>query len=209
MITETLEFINFMDRSHAMNMNRRIALKQLGLVTAGAMLLPGCLKQVRPLSVALNNLSVTGEQEGLLAEMAESIIPATDIPGAKALNLQAFVLRMVDDCQDADAQKNFETGLSQFDEAVVTKFKKPFEECSAKERKEFLLEIDFTAKAERESDKSTPVSVFYSLVKRYTIQGFLNSEYIMTNVLVYNMIPGKFVGCVPVKDKNDIKTVIG
>jgi hypothetical protein len=31
----------------------------------------------------------------------------------------------------------------------------------------------------------------------------------MTNVHKYNMIPGRFEGCVEIKDKIDIQTIIG
>jgi hypothetical protein len=50
---------------------------------------------------------------------------------------------------------------------------------------------------------------FYSITKRHAIRGFLSSEYIMTNVLVHNMIPGRYNGCIEIKDKSDIQTVIG
>jgi len=191
-------------------MNRRIALKQLGLVTVGVALLPGCVKEAaKPTSIALKNIQVSGSQEAMLAEVAETLIPATDMPGAKAMNLQQFVLRMVDDCQEPEAKKDFEKGLAEFSEAVDKKYGKSFEAISPAERKEFLNAIDATAKAERESNSLSSVSKFYSLTRRYTVQGFTSSEYVLTNVLPYNMIPGKFIGCVPITDKNDIKTVIG
>lgn len=207
MTIEIPEFINFNIQSNVMN--RRIAIKQLGFITAGAMLLPSCVKPARPVSVALKHLSITGEQEGMLAEIAETIIPATDIPGAKQMNLQAFVLRMVDDCQTPEAQKQFETGLTSFEDEVKKKYSKSFEECTPEERKSFLLEVEKQAKEDREARKENPLTTFYSMTKRYTMQGFTSSEYVMTKVLVYNMVPGKFLGCVQIKDKNDIKTIIG
>jgi hypothetical protein len=190
-------------------MNRRIAIKQLGLITAGAMLLPGCVKETKSVSVALNNLSITGDQEALLIEVAETIIPATDIPGAKALNLQQFVLRMIDDCQAPEEQKQYEKGLAAFESAVEKQYGKSFVALSAADRKTFLAGLEQTAKAERGKDQLSALSSFYSLTKRYTVQGFTTSEYVMTNALPYNMLPGKFIGCVPITDKNDIKTVIG
>lgn len=190
-------------------MNRRIALKQLGLITAGAVLLPACVQQAaKPASIALKNLQITGSQEALVAEFAETLIPATDIPGAKAMNLQQFVLRMIDDCQPPDVQEEFGKGLAAFEQTVDKKFGKSFDELGVSERKGLLNELESAAKAEQPSGLSA-VSKFYSLTKRYTIQGFTTSEYVLTNVLPYNMIPGKFIGCVPITDKNDIKTIIG
>lgn len=191
-------------------MNRRIVLKQLGFITVGAALLPGCVKQAAPsASVALKNIQISGGQESIIAEIAETLIPATDMPGAKSMNLQQFVLRMVDDCQPSDTQKDFEKGLAEFEQAVDKRFGKSFDAISASDKKTFLAELDATAKSEREKDNLTALSKFYSITRRYTIQGFTTSEYVMTNVLPYNMIPGKFIGCVPITDKNDIKTIIG
>jgi hypothetical protein len=83
-------------------MKRRIALKQLGLITAGAMILPTCVKEVREVSIALKNIALTGDQETLLAEFVGTIVPKTDIPGASELKVHEFVLRMVDDCHDKE-----------------------------------------------------------------------------------------------------------
>lgn len=191
-------------------MNRRIALRQLGLITAGAALLPACVKEAaKATSITLKNIKVSGGQEAVLAEVAETLIPATDIPGAKAMNLQQFVLRMVDDCQSAEAQKDFESGFAAFEQAVDKKFGRSFDELSAADRKAFLTGLDETAKAEKEKESLSQLSKFYLMTRRYTIQGFTSSEYVLTNVLPYNMIPGKFQGCVPITDKNDIKTIIG
>lgn len=191
-------------------MNRRLALKQLGLVTAGVALLPGCMKQApKPASIALKNIQVNSAQEAVVAEVSETLIPATNMPGAKALNLQQFILRMVDDCQPSESQKDFEAGLKAFEDAVDKKYGKSFDQLSVADRKTFLSELDATAKTEREEERLSPMSRFYLLTRRYTIQGFASSEYVLTNVLPYNMIPGKFIGCVPITDKNDIKNVIG
>lgn len=190
-------------------MKRRIALKQLGVITAGAMVLPSCVRQAKEATIALSNIIINGDQEVLLAEIAETIIPATDIPGAKALNVHHFILKMVDDCHDKESQTQFISGLSQVEKAVKEKFSKPFDECSSEERKQFLLELEQKNKDAKDGEKREDLPAFYSLTKRYSAQAFLSSEYVMTNVFKYNMVPGRFEGCVEIKDKNDIQTVIG
>lgn len=191
-------------------MNRRVALKQMGLVTAGVMLLPACVRDVKQVSVALRNIVITGDQEVLLAEIVGTIIPATEIPGAKELNIHQFVLRMVDDCHDAESQQHFVTGLGQVDESSKKQFGKSFEACTVEERLTLLGDLEATKEQEIMADgEESQLPTLYSLTKRHTVQGYLRSEYIMTNVLVYNMIPGGFKGCIQIKDKNDIQTVIG
>jgi len=193
-----------------MLMKRRVALKQLGILAGGVLLLPSCVKQTRAVSMPLKNMAITGDQETLLAEVAETIIPATDIPGAKALEVPQFVLHMVDDCYDAEQQKSFTTGLASLDDEIKKKTGKSFADSAPAEREAFLKGLEEEAgKAEEAQAKPSDLATFYSMTKRHTIQGFLNSKYIMTDVLVHNMIPGRFNGCVEIKDKNDIQTVIG
>ena len=191
-------------------MNRRIALKQLGMITAGAMILPSCVKEVRKVSIALKNIVITGDQEALLADVVGTIIPTTDLPGASDLKVHEFVLRMVDDCHDAESRQQFVTGLSQLDEVTKKRFDKSFSECSVEERLALFGELEEKKEVEKMSDgKENQLPAFYSIAKRHTIRGYLSSEYIMTNVLVYNMIPGRYNGCIEIKDKNDLQTVIG
>jgi Gluconate 2-dehydrogenase subunit 3 len=197
-------------------MNRRVALRQLGMITAGAMILPSCVKEARKLSITLKNILITGDQEALLADVVGTIIPTTDIPGASDLRIHEFVLRMVDDCHDAESQQQFVTGLSQLDEVTKKRFDKSFSECSVEERLALFGELeekkgaDEKKEVEKMSDgKENQLPAFYSIAKRHTIRGYLSSEYIMTNVLVHNMIPGRYNGCIEIKDKNDLQTVIG
>ncbi len=191
-------------------MNRRTALKQVGLLTAGAMLVPACVRKVNEATVALKNIAITGDQEALLADIVGTLIPATDTPGAKELDIHRYVLRMVDDCEDKESQQHFVTGLSQVDEIMETRFDKTFSDCTTEERITLFDELEEKKTPEKMVDgKESQLSALYSIVKRYAIQGYLSSEYIMTNVLVYNMVPGRFDGCIEIKDKNDIQNVIG
>ena len=191
-------------------MNRRIALKQIGFISAGVMLLPACVRQAKEVSITLKNIVITGDQEALLSEIVQTIIPATDIPGAKDLNVHQFVLRMVDDCYDTENQQKFVTGLLHVEESTKKRFDKSFEDCTTEERITFFKELAEKKEPEMMSDgKESQLPAFYSLTKRHTIQGYMSSEYIMTKVLVHNMIPGRFDGCVQIKDKNDIQNVIG
>src|SRR5690606_41927465 len=58
-------------------------------------------------SIALNHLQVNGEEEDLLALIAETIIPETDTPGARTVGAHHFTLVMVDDCLPKDQQLEY------------------------------------------------------------------------------------------------------
>ena len=96
-------------------MQRRTALKNLLLFAGGTVLLPSCLHEDKKATIPLNHLKVSADQEALLAEIAETIIPKTDTPGAKELGIHQFVLTMVDDCMKKDDQVNFMNGLDEVD----------------------------------------------------------------------------------------------
>ncbi len=47
----------------------------------------------------------------MLAELAETILPKTDTPGAKDLAAHLFALKMVDDCYTKTNQEKYMKGM--------------------------------------------------------------------------------------------------
>jgi hypothetical protein len=190
-------------------MQRRTALKQLGLIAGAAIILPHCTSKeaATEASITLHKLQVSGQQENLLATMTDALIPKTDIPGAKELNIHQFVLRMMDDCFDADAQKKFMDGLEQAKKAVADKTGKDAEDCTAADWQALFQDIEAgktTAPVQGEDN----LKAFYDPFRQLTIRGYLGSEYVMTNVFGYQMIPGKFTGEVKIDANSDLKTIL-
>lgn len=167
-------------------MERRAAIKQLVIVAGGLALLPSCLRDKGKASIQLANIDIDAAGEDLLAEIVETLIPETDTPGAKTLNLHLFVLKMVDDCHDETDQSSFVTGLKQWDTAMRKIAESRFSESNEAQRTVFLESI---AKDDQHS-----LAGFYQIVKRRTIQGYLNSEYVMKNQLVYELVPARYNG---------------
>src|SRR5688572_14279381 len=94
---------------------RRTAIKNLIIIAGGIPILPSCSPGKEKASIQLNKLGVSADQEALLAEIAEAILPKTKTPGAKELGLHLFVLKMVDDCHDSEEQQKFITGLNEIE----------------------------------------------------------------------------------------------
>lgn len=92
-------------------MKRREAIKSLLIVTGGVMVIPSCLQERTESTIPLNHLKIDANQEKLLAELAETIIPATNTPGAKDTYTHVFTLKMIDDCRDKADQETFIKGL--------------------------------------------------------------------------------------------------
>jgi hypothetical protein len=179
-----------------MTINRRHAIKQFLFVSAAVALIPSCVQpdNKQKASIILKKLSIDPEQEKLLAELSETIIPATDTPGAKDISAHLFVLKMMDDCASKEDQQKFMKGM----EAFTTQFKtlsagKSFIESTPEQRVAFVQQLQ-TA-----TDKNTDLNNFYHTVKRLTIQAYTSSKFYLTKINVYKLIPGPYHGCVPVK----------
>lgn len=153
-------------------MNRRTAVKNLFIIAGGLALLPSCLREQGGASIVLDNLKITSDQEDKLAELVELLIPETDTPGGKSLNLHLFVLKMVDDCHSPVDQQYFIDGLK----SLKGNFEGFWKEESA--------------------------SQFAEIVKKRTIQGYLNSEYVMKNKLIYELVPGRYNGAYKINSTN-------
>lgn len=174
-------------------MERRVAIKQVLIMAAGLALLPSCLKEKGKSTILLRNLDISLDQEALLAEITETLIPKTDTPGAKALNLHLFVLKMVDDCYPKKDQEDFVMGLNQVKDLSHSIFNKDFISLPHKQRESLLNHI------ENHKYTTAEISSFYKILKERTIGGYLNSKYVMTNLVVYELVPGRYNGYFSVK----------
>ncbi|SMO73409.1 Gluconate 2-dehydrogenase subunit 3 [Fodinibius sediminis] len=175
----------------------------MALLGGGLLLAPSCTVSEERVSIALNNLNVTGRQEQLLSEVTETFIPTTDTPGAQALNIHHFVLVMVDDCRNEQDQKAFVGGLDQIEQAAKDRYEASFSSCTASQKEEVIAGLmgDQSEMQSATDNTYQQARQCLSMTKRYTIQGFLQSEYVMTNELPYQLVPGHFNGCVPLEQK--------
>lgn len=173
-------------------MNRRAAIRNAVIISAGVGLLPSCVGDNRS-SIALKNISLTGTDEKMLAALTEAIIPRTkDFIGAVDIKAHEFLLTMLDDCSPPTDQREFTKGLAAFNRVTHDKFGQPFSAYSAAQKAELLRAI------ENKKDITIDAINFYSTVKKYTIQAFASSKDYMLAVKKYTMVPGPhFKGCVP------------
>jgi hypothetical protein len=161
------------------------------MITTGAALLPVSMRGAGQASIRFSKLKVDRDQELLLAEVVETIIPTTDTPGGKALNLHLFVLKMVDDCHNAGEQKSFIAGLVQLDALAHERFGYEFVDCNPDQRLELLVSL--------KPGKGLPAELIecFKLTKQRTVQGYKISEYVMTKLLPHKMIPDAYDGYYP------------
>jgi hypothetical protein len=172
-------------------MQRRSAVKNIALSIGASIVLPSWANAWNKDSFQINYAKTSTFQENLLAEIVETIIPKTNTPGAKELNIHQFIPKMVMDCYDKKAQEIYKKGFELVDNNAKNSFSKSFIESDSKQRLEVLNKM---SKSENSDEKN-----FIQLVKGLTIQGYLNSEYVMTNLRIFEFAPAHFYGCVPIK----------
>jgi hypothetical protein len=173
--------------------NRRVAIQQLLLIWAGVALLPSCLHNEQKVSIPLKLIHIDPDDENMLAELAETILPKTDTPGAKDLSAHLFALKMVDDCYSKTNQDKYIQGMKDFESYVKKKTGKTFAENDAAGKQAIVADLD----QQKSSDDG--MAFFYQSTKKLTIQAYTTCEYYMTKIRGYKLIPGKFQGCVPLK----------
>lgn len=171
-------------------MQRRSALKNLAMAMGGLVSLPAWANGWTPESIGTNTL-LSADQVSLLGDIVETIIPETNTPGAKSLNVHQFALRVINDCYGEPAKTTLTKGLAAVEETAQQTYAKAFAAGDATQRKDVLARL--AASADEESKR------FAGMIKSLTIQGYMNSEYYLTNVAKYVMAPGFYHGCVPVK----------
>lgn len=171
-------------------MKRRVALKSMATTFGGLVMLPAWARGWSKASVVPVQPYLSPQQDELLAEIVDTIIPATDIPGAKALEVHTFVQKMVADCYEKEVQENLMKGISTVEEMAQQSYGQSFSTCNSTQRMDLLTKVETAIEPEQKE--------FYALVKELTIQGYMTSEYVMIHHMDYNMMPGHYHGCVPV-----------
>ncbi len=167
-------------------MNRRNALKHVALTFGTALSLPAWANAWTPESLPKNTNFKPAESD-LLNQLVEALIPKTDTPGAGEMGVDKFVMAMVNDCTPESQRSVFMTQLGLVDTFAKKNFGKSFSEISAGEKTAVL---DTISKSEDAAWKT-----FFGTLKRYTVQGYQTSEYVMYKN-GFQFAPGFYSGCV-------------
>jgi hypothetical protein len=149
------------------------------------------------------DLEYLEKHKTLILALSETIIPATDSPGAKDAGVDDFIITMIKDCTERKSQNKFIDGLKELERFCHSSFNKFFVECSLNEKKQTLIHFEERGKSyggimgkveNRFFGRS-----FFATLKRLAAEGYCTSEIGATKGLSYLFIPGKFVGCMPLQ----------
>ena len=190
-----------MDRRDAL---ARVALLMGGTVIGADFFLSSCSSPVKEDAKAAQKAAVEQsllslDQTHLLDEVGETILPATQTPGAKAARVGRFMAVMVRDCYTSADQKIFMNGLTQLDKDCVKQNGKAFLACDAAQRTAFLTVLDKEQKAFTTHQRPDDPAHYFRMMKELTLLGYFTSEVGATKALRYLPVPGRYDGDVPYK----------
>jgi hypothetical protein len=183
-----------------MNMTRRDLLQNVAVLLGGSIVggsvfsLSGCTSTDKQV-----NAMFTESQVAYLNEIADTILPATSSPGAKAANVGNFMAVMVLDCYTAPDQKVFMEGLKKIDELSEKQFSKSFVKADAKQRTELLTALDKEQKEYQAKKTNEEPSHYFRMMKELAVLGYFSSKEGATMALRYIATPGKYDGSFPYK----------
>jgi hypothetical protein len=183
-------------------MNRRDALSRVALLLGGTVIggeffLSGCTSADKKIG---QSVDFSADDLAYLDEIAETIIPATDTPGAKDAKVGQFMGVMVKDCYKESEQKVFLAGMNKLNDASKKKFSgNGFMKITPEQRKELLNELDKEQKDYAKNKKKDDDPHYFTLMKQLTLLGYFTSEPGATKALRYVPVPGRFEACIPYK----------
>jgi hypothetical protein len=187
--------------------NRREAIRRVSALLGGVAFVGGsgllaAAEKARP--AAARTGEFTDQDIAFLEEIAETILPATKTPGAKAAKTGAFMALMVTDCYGAGEQKTFRDGMRNVEEAMQKAHGVSFMAAKPEQRLAVLTVLDHEQKRimdEREAvlrqGGAKQTAHYFRMMKELALLGFFTSEIGCTKVLRYAEVPGRFDPCIP------------
>lgn len=196
---------------------RRDAWRRVSMLLGGVALVGGERLLATPIDgAALAQAMAQGAGDfsaadvALLDEVAETILPATSTPGAKAAKTGAFMALMVSEAYTPRNQQIFREGMRLLDEACRAGASgAAFMQATPAQRLSLLEALDREqrtlteeraeaprSRAPAAADDAEAVPHYFRLMKELALLGYFTSEIGCTQAMRYVETPGRFDPCV-------------
>ena len=188
------------ETDHDYPIDRREAIRRVTALLGGVALVGGsslvaaCERAQRGVGAAGAGGAGAGtfsaQDVALLDEVAETILPETKTPGAKAAHVGAFMALMVTDTYEDREQQIFRAGMRRLEQAS-------FMAAKPAERLALLERLDREQKVYMDGKADDAPAHYFRLMKELTLLGYFTSEIGCTQAQRYRERPGRFDPCVP------------
>lgn len=169
----------------------------VALVGQSAML-AGCATQSADDAVVTSSNSLFRQGDiTLLDEIAETILPETSTPGAKAAGVGPFIAMMVTDTYYENDQQIFLDGLTSLQDLCLRSYGAHFQIVTAAQRLTLVENLDAEQHLYMQTSKEGAPAHYFRMVKELTLLGYFTSEIGYTQALRYAETPGRYDPCAP------------
>lgn len=170
-----------------------IALLLGGTVVGGGAFLTGCKSKTG------TQAAFSTDDIAYLNEIANTILPDTATPGARAAMVGQFMTVMINDCYEAKDQKIFHDGMVSLNDLSKKTYNNTFTAITDQQKHDLLVKLDAEQKNYMTNKKKEDPSHYFRMMKELTMLGYFTSEIGCTKARRYIETPGKFDGAVPYK----------
>ena len=138
----------------------------------------------------------SAEQIAWLDDIADTILPATTTPGARAAQVGPFIALMVTDTYSPDEQRQFMAGMDQLEAECKAETGTGFSAATPAQRLQLLTRIDkeATASDEQQEGQNNPPH-YFRMLKELTMLGYFTSEIGCKQAMRYVQTPGRYDPC--------------
>ena len=145
----------------------------------------------------------SNDQATVIAELAETILPKTKIPGAKNLKLDRFIDQIIKQVLSEEDQQLFLKGMDAFEAEANELNGKSFIDSSPEQRAKILTKLEQETRKRYHlygihTQHTLPLCLFIEKQKELTLLGYFTSKEIGKEVLVYDPVPGHYLSDIPV-----------
>jgi hypothetical protein len=139
----------------------------------------------------------TAAEIAFLDEIADTILPETGTPGAKAAAVGPFIALMVADTYSPEEQQHFKMGMQSVDAECRKIHADDFMSVTAAQRLELLEKLDAEQMEYMAEQSDDAPAHYFRMMKELTLLGYFTSEIGYTQAMRYIETPGRFDPCVP------------
>lgn len=191
-----------MTPEHPDLVTRREAIQRVSALLGGAALVGGsallaaCADSIDH-SQATDLTAFTRDDIALLDEVAETILPETGTPGAKAAGVGPFIALMVTDAYDTSEQETFRDGMGKLNQECQAMHGENFVAASPDARLSLLEKLDREQMEYTNAHEEDAPAHYFRMMKELTLLGYFTSEIGYTQAMRYVESPGRYDPCVP------------
>lgn len=197
------------------DLSRRQILERVTLVMGGALslsLISACDSGVKvPDNVENLELKALNQSQfNLVGDIAGTIIPDTETPGAKSVHVDYLIDELAANWMTADERADFLDDLTELDARIEQEYGKKFSALNLEERGAVLDQLGAEMLGDGQatdglgditnSDDGRSRKHIYRTLRELTLFGYYTSEVGASEELIYDAIPGAYKGCVPFED---------